>query len=165
MNYPGKYPRSHPLGDCFYNTDKKLCYVQIPKNASSSIRKALGWHRSNFITEDLDIDRYIVVLRDPAERWLSATNYFCKRHRRPRPDEHYESQNYFIGFLDFDKVDFFWYSDNILQDIDVHYGLGIDTTVKVNGSAGHISLNNDDFIRVMYKDDYDLISSVRFIHK
>jgi len=71
--------------------DKTYMWVDIPKNASTSIKEAFTankWNecclelnviRENPIKNVLDeIDEIIVVLRNPINRWISATTqYFC----------------------------------------------------------------------------------------
>jgi len=59
----------------------KLCYVPIPKNSSSYIGQLLlsnGWGIANFLTSDLTDKKFIILLRDPIDRWISGmAQYMC----------------------------------------------------------------------------------------
>ena len=58
-----------------------LAYIPIPKNASSCISFLLassGWASEEYLNTDISNKKFIVVLRDPLERWLSGiTQYLC----------------------------------------------------------------------------------------
>lgn len=84
-----------------------------------------------------------------------------------RMDEHFAPQSYFIHGLPHDKIDFFMLNNNILTDIKNHYNMDIDDTLHKNGTGNfvHITLNNDEFIKRIYADDYALIKNVSFINK
>lgn len=70
-----------------YREDVSYVYINIPKNASSWMKENFGgylydWHRNQFradvnsaITQRRGlqaIKRYVVILRDPIERWLTG---------------------------------------------------------------------------------------------
>lgn len=70
-----------------YETDSSYVYVNIPKNASSWAKENFGGYEYNFITQTfvgtptsaVTIKRarnveptYVVILRDPLDRWLSG---------------------------------------------------------------------------------------------
>jgi hypothetical protein len=58
-----------------------LCYIPIPKNSSCYTVDLLtrnGWTASNFLTADLTDKKFVVLLRDPIDRWITGiAQYFC----------------------------------------------------------------------------------------
>lgn len=61
------------LGEGLFSPDKKYFYINIPKNASSSIKNELtklGWDFGHI--REFPKAQPIVVLRDPVERWISG---------------------------------------------------------------------------------------------
>ncbi len=75
MPKPFWKPGEHPHGLCWAHDERKLCFVNIPKCASSSMKQALipcGFVEQNF--NDHDYSRYLTftVLRDPLARFRSA---------------------------------------------------------------------------------------------
>jgi len=82
-----KYNRkkNHNIGECLVYREKKLMYINIPKNASSWTKDYLtnhyGWKEyANFTNYPvLNNFRKIVILRDPIDRWLSGITTYLMR--------------------------------------------------------------------------------------
>ena len=179
----------HPLGLALKNAAKNLYYVLIPKNASTSISASLTtsvldrWTPD--IIKELEHDaRCIVVLRDPVDRFISALNMFLstsrplidvyesttanlriiKDNQLSTSDCHFEEQHKFINFIPKDKIDFFYFNSNIIDDINRHYNLSFIHKPRFNVSARLVSSVNEETIKSIYAKDYELINSVNFIN-
>jgi hypothetical protein len=69
--------KGHDINECFVDPGRTCTYVNIPKNASTSVKNALGgrigWqvHNINNIGS-LAEKHHLVLLRDPATRWISG---------------------------------------------------------------------------------------------
>ena len=67
---------NHDKGWCWFNNNNKICFIAIPKNASTSIRNGLNLKKmDNYfdLGEDFKKEyKNITVLRDPLERIVSA---------------------------------------------------------------------------------------------
>lgn len=101
-------PLGHTLGECWYNG--RITYIHIPKNASSFVKGCLinnGWQHSNTFVES---EKYIVVLRDPLDRWLSGMAQFQVNSNQldldvhtifntVTFDDHTETQYYFLKHI------------------------------------------------------------------
>ena len=86
------YYTSHMLGQCYKCQDQPVVYLNTPKCASSFMKTQvldLGWQQGFLdlgpkeVPEDMlkvnvdDIEKIIVVMRDPYDRWLSGiAEYF-----------------------------------------------------------------------------------------
>lgn len=67
---------NHRLGQSLVSPDNDFCYINIPKNASSTLATMfLDWRMADFRQLDSNT-KFIVVLRDPTERWVSAIAEF-----------------------------------------------------------------------------------------
>ena len=99
----------------------KYAWINIPKNASSFIQKALGDNKWNDVPDDLINSiaessniKKLVVLRDPVERWISgfaecwadhdnildlldSNTFYDTVQKNPVYDDHTEYQHRFIG--------------------------------------------------------------------
>ncbi len=68
-------PGEHPHGLCWIYDERRLCFVNIPKCASSSMKLALepaGFVEKNFNDHDYSGYLTFAVLRDPLARFRSA---------------------------------------------------------------------------------------------
>ncbi len=75
MTGPFWEPGEHPHGLCWVQDERKLCFVNIPKCASSSMKLALepvGFVEQNFNDRDFSHYLALAVLRDPLARFRSA---------------------------------------------------------------------------------------------
>ena len=83
---------NHDKGWCWYNTDNKINFIAVPKNASTSIRNGLNLKTmDNYfnLTEDFkNVYKNITVLRDPLERIVSSYLEVLNRlHDSPKTGE------------------------------------------------------------------------------
>ena len=172
----------HPWGLAAYEPTKKLCYVQIPKNASTTCNKlaiSRNWWHINYLDFAHDVERYVVVLRDPVERLISGVNMFLTNGTRNsgfikktilRPEEfytedcHFEKQHKFIRHIDHSKIDFFYFNQSVISEINNHYDLGFENILHNNKSNPLITNINKHAVRSIYIDDVALIQSVKFVN-
>ena len=205
----------HKKNDCMitnYVPDPAKEYVHeyntaifpIPKNASSSLRNLIwtqnyksqtSWTDPAFFVNILEqgrkIDKIIVVLRDPYERFISGLNMFLGIHQWEGGilkvsnqndimnvtilNEHFFPQSYYLEDLKkftnlWNKIDFFYMSGsiNVIEDITNHYDYIIknnnDKLNWENQTQRIITSVDKEFVRSVYKDDYDLIEEVEFLN-
>ena len=174
----------HPEGVVLYNPSKKLCFVLIPKNASTTMMYSTlfypnvsEWRLCNFLKhKDLEIEKFIVILRDPVKRYISATNMFLTSGEPMLPtsirktkiysnDCHYHAQHEFIERVPKDKTDFFYFTDSVIDDIKNYYNLNFGIIPQHNLGTKVVTAVNEQLIKTIYKKDYELINSVKFINK
>jgi hypothetical protein len=168
---------NHPHGLSVYDPVSRLCFVLIHKNASTTFKRLAlecGWEYKNYYDTSLDVHRYVVILRDPEDRLLSTTNMFLTLGRAKVnrtmlvPDKfyteecHYEKQYKFIEGLNHIKVDFYYYTDTVIQDINRDYNLGFDVIPNMNCSNKLFTSVDSTMVRKIYEEDYTLIDSVQF---
>lgn len=129
---PKTWSGSHEYGDCSVNLQHNLFQVNIPKCASTWIKKYLalqgGWLGDNFVENRAVVEHMtaLVILRDPMERWLSHRdmhdlivnsdvnkidcydiNNIVKLLASGHLDQHVTPQYDFISELDFTRTVFF----------------------------------------------------------
>jgi len=173
----------HPLYSGAYIEKSNLGILHLPKNASSSIKRALKpiTDKTEIILKDFTIDKFCVILRDPVERFISAVNMYL----HPREitsnyvdirkednkysifksnDAHFFSQNTFIEGLDKSKIDFFWLNNNIINDLNNFYDLDMEQNY-INRFSKIVKSVDIDIIKNVYEKDYELIDSVKFVNK
>lgn len=172
----------HPEGISLYNSSKKLCFVLIPKNASTTMMYATmfypnipEWRVCNFLKEDLDIDRFVVILRDPVKRYISTTNMFLtsgepmlptkvQKNKIYSKDCHYHAQHEFIQRVPKDKIDYFYFNDTAIQNIKDYYNLNFSIVPHHNKGTRLVTAVDETLIKTLYAKDYELINSVKFIN-
>jgi hypothetical protein len=136
--------KGHIYGQCYLEPNAKLVYVNIPKNASSWTKQHIpNWQCVNYFKQSTTDWKYIVVLRDPIERWISGiVQYFFEYNIDPdfnntafcnlifdriAFDDHTERQILFIQDIPIEKTTFIKcdksYSTNF---IDLMRSNGID---------------------------------------
>ena len=148
-------PLSHDDCKIFIANGKPYCYVPITKVASTYLRSALpgrsfdikNWCWSyaeeqlrfaNLTLPKARTLRYLVVLRDPLERWISgATEYWCRAAGGPdwtmingndpvlekiQFDVHTLPQCEFLANIDFSRTTWLWLD----QSIENHSWFGIN---------------------------------------
>ena len=62
---------------CFVDDDKKLCFINIPKNASTTIRTLLNLKHCEYSQKYNDYKK-IVVIRNPLTRAVAMFNEIIK---------------------------------------------------------------------------------------
>lgn len=123
------WPRRE-YGTCVYQSVTYV-YVPIPKCASTWMKHKFGKHRGNFEREHPDPNaRYVVVLRDPIDRWISGLAQV--HHGNPMDwylhyrnigwdqimntvvfDNHTEPQYSYIQNIDFDRTTWFKFGNGL----------------------------------------------------
>lgn len=92
------------IGRCMTNHALKRAWVEIPKNASTSIKYNLGpeWQESNWLN-DVVIQKYdfLAVIRDPIKRWVRGWIELCD-HKTHIADFDYED---WFALIDFSNPD------------------------------------------------------------
>jgi len=203
LSDPLKYweRKGHIFGQCYSNVDNNLVYINIPKNASNWVKEnilRLNWSATNYHSHDFSQSTiFLVVLRDPVERWISGiAEYFVRYHPTIKNfpqelleiifdivslDDHTEKQSYFLHQIRKDCTYFFNCKDisrtfpsflsnqgieNNFQDTApvyvtdeyaAQYFYKNYFTELLNSNSRYLNK-----IKTHFKDDYDLISQVRF---
>ena len=173
----------HKPGYSAYNVDTKLAILHIPKNASSAIKSSTSVYTNWLPRTNIrkhDVKRVCVVLRDPIDRFLSTINMYIggrpilsnfvdiknnsnKFVLNSTNDAHFLQQSCFLLDLDRDMIDFFYFNDKVIEDINHYYGMSLDTS-KVYTSNRIITHADENIIRQVYEKDYTLIESVNFVN-
>tara|TARA_R110000803_G_scaffold86919_3_gene153477 strand:+ start:1143 stop:1757 length:615 start_codon:yes stop_codon:yes gene_type:complete len=83
---------NHDKGWCWYNLDNNICFIGVPKNASTSIRNGLNLNKmDNYFTLSDDVKNnlnLITVLRDPLDRLVSSyLEVLVRLHDSPKTGE------------------------------------------------------------------------------
>jgi len=155
---------SHHPHQCLYSKKYELCYIPIPKVASSSIKNALQWKDYNdFDDIKYNIKNFIVVLRDPIERWESAMNMFI-RDDYYKSDEHTEQYSYFLQNVPFNKILFFYLTPTILQDISTYFNIPMNTNITLNASKKAIKILDRSIIEKTYATDIKFMNAINFVN-
>jgi hypothetical protein len=104
--------RGHDLGECYFDPVQDLTYIHIPKNASTFIKRfCVDFEYSKTFKH---ASKYLVILRDPIERWVSGmaqliqsdtgTNWTSEYiFNNITLDDHTEIQCYFLKSINFEK--------------------------------------------------------------
>lgn len=160
----------HELGQCLLEPDARFCYVNIPKNASSELSKL--FHRWIKVTSGFAKNsecEYIVVLRDPTDRWISGLAEFlagdATRLGRLNAeldlgefekivgskffqnfifdqvifDSHTLPQTWFLQGLELDQIKFFYMDDQVVNRIADYTKVNLD---QYEPSRSNNSLTN-----------------------
>jgi hypothetical protein len=162
--------RGYVTGTCMYHSELKKCYINIPKNASSFIRetfKDVGWKHMH-LGMHMDIDNYIVILRDPIERWITgiaqhitsnvlgenfgSTHYLEQNNELVNRlifdqvvfDDHTEQQSWFLEPFDLKDAVFFYCDANLNRNLDSYFANRFQLMNKpyVNTSASQFDNSN-----------------------
>jgi hypothetical protein len=180
----------HRLGECW--TNNGLTFINIPKNASSFVKGYLlseGWQHSNSL---VDSRQYLVILRDPVDRWLSGIAQYQFNSSRYDMDidstfkeitfdDHTELQSYFLQSVDLSKTAFLKFDDNLKLNLIKYFktqghDIGWREIPNINSSAGdrrgtikatmqEYLANNPGYMLQLKKHfaaDYELINKVTF---
>tara|TARA_B100000963_G_scaffold328044_1_gene316272 strand:- start:4313 stop:4918 length:606 start_codon:yes stop_codon:yes gene_type:complete len=157
-NYTNAMP-----GDCVLYEKEDIAFLLVPKCATSVIRdhetKRDGWSRMTVQDGHICPKKFVVILRDPVDRFLSTVNmYLGWREVEPQTDyvtfkfdegnsfylesndAHFKPQRTFL--IDMFKaiaksskkvaVDYFYYNKNIYKDINKEYGFDDFDLINVN---------------------------------
>lgn len=140
---PGTYWKRHPYGQSVRIDDH--VYVPIPKSASTWCKQIWSIGQDfDFLSSTDTIKDYVVILRDPVDRWISGFAQ-CQVGNDPGWegywerlgwqwvfdtmvfDNHTEPQCSFLGGLDLSQVTWFKFGDSLEADLlywmNSHMGL------------------------------------------
>lgn len=70
---------THTLESCWYHNEKNIAYINIPKNASSWAKvffESYGWYNTTLRELPQQPDKFIIILRNPIDRWISGVVEF-----------------------------------------------------------------------------------------
>ena len=182
----------HRLGECWVDETHHLTYVHIPKNASSFVKGCLigcygMWkHSETFVPAD----QYLIVLREPIERWVSGIAEYCFNSGNMMTieqaleqitfDDHTEQQVYFIKEVDLIRSTFLRVDDRLRDNLErwlkqFNYRTNIQIALEYNTSEGpkrdlinkfteEINSNPAYKARLeeYFADDYKLYNNVTF---
>jgi hypothetical protein len=177
-------PHNHVPGLASGHLTKSIAILWMPKCASSAVRKhTRGWVKSRLGDVTRKFNQVCVILRDPYERFISALNMYTSsrpitsdfisldadRGTFSTHDEHFLPQSFFLEHLtDFSKIDFFYMKTNVLQHVSDYYNLNWDHTEYQYGKDHDyyqiVKSVDEDMIRDIYKQDYELIQNTKFIN-
>jgi len=182
----------HRLGECWIDETHQLTYVHIPKNASSFVKGCLigcygMWRHSEAF---VPADQYLIVLREPIERWVSGIAEYCfnsgniltleQALEQITFDDHTEKQVYFIKDVDLIRTTFLRVDSNLRNNLDswlkqFNYRTNIQIALEYNTSEGAKrdlinkfteEINNNPTYKARleeyFADDYKLYNSVKF---
>lgn len=179
----------HTLGECWHKSN--ITYLHIPKNASSFVKGCLinnGWQHSNTFVK---ADRYLVVLRDPLERWLSGMAQFQVNSNQIELDietafktitfdDHTEQQIYFLKDVDLIKTTFLKFDSDLRKNLNKFvlangFSNGVSDIANINARTSVKQTIIDrlqhyideypkfkDCIKDHFAVDYKLYESVKF---
>lgn len=158
----------HRFGDFLKHNDSGFVY--IPKNASSFIKKLLpDWEQTNYFVSPAV--KYFVILRDPIERWISATTEWYFRldtniavdqiiniaSNNIFLDEHTIPQICFIKHLSLDSINFYNLSTHALDKIALDLNVQNPNLTKTYSSNTDIEKNNFKKTLVSYMKQNSMI--------
>ena len=182
----------HRLGECWVDDTHHLTYVHIPKNASSFVKGCLigcygMWRHSETL---VSADEYLIVLREPIERWISGIAEYCYNSGTMMTveqaleqitfDDHTEHQVYFIKDVNLIRSTFLRVDNNLRNNLDrwlgqFNYRTNIQIALEYNTSEGSKrefinrfteEINSNSAYRARleeyFADDYKLYNSVTF---
>jgi hypothetical protein len=174
----------HQLGECWFNKD--LAYINIPKNATSTVKGYLiaeHWQNSSTLIE---CDRYFTVLRDPLQRWVSGmAQYQINSGRLDLSeeeifdtitfDDHTETQSYFLTPFDLDRTVYFKCDSSLRELLEKFLNISHYSFDDRNISQGPhaeckhrilemLKTNPKNLNKVMahFAVDYKLMSSIKY---
>jgi len=111
----------HSLNECWWHEPLRIAYVNIPKNASSYTKGCLMGSDHTWVSCHLpdDVREFLVVLRDPIDRWVSGMAQYQLNSNRPNLsleeifetvtfDDHTELQTFFLQNVDFKHTTFLY---------------------------------------------------------
>ena len=147
----------HTLGECWHS--KGITFVHVPKNASSFVKGCLinnGWQYSKTFVPS---EHYLVVLRDPLERWLSGMAEYQVNSKQLDLDvhtifntitfdDHTELQTYFLKDVNIAKTTFLKFGDNLRNDLNTF----LLTNGFNNGATGITNINASDSTKQAIKN-------------
>lgn len=157
---------------------ENFCYVPIPKNSSSYIGQLLqinNWNIHNFLDTSLYDKTWIILLRDPVDRWITGiSQYFCSYMCGPSypATDVINDWSDLIEKLVFDKVIFddhtekqLYFIESILMHDCVFINSSTEPEVKIKKYLGSCGINLNIEVQVdrnKSASSYDHSNFVKF---
>ena len=136
--------------------NKNYIYINIPKNASTWMKDKFNGNNINYIKDPIDDATYVVVLKDPIDRWISGAAQAFVGCSPENPhfflnigfndifdhivfDEHTAPQTMFLDNIDHART--VWFNcDNFLSETWNHWA--VDKIVPRKQSKWHTDIYN-----------------------
>jgi len=144
----------HNYGQGSFCKDRKIFAIDIPKNASSAGKHFYNKNNfveANFTDKDVNPEKFIVIMRDPVQRWVSGvTEYLAGEYGNLKFtnvsdyinnkllielifdqlvfDAHTFPQIAFLEDLKMEKIDFYYHDNDVYNKIA--YYNQFDTHIK-----------------------------------
>lgn len=106
LRYCAPNYRGHALGTCLVHHRLRICYVNVPKSASTTVKVALlrlGFTTSSFLSHDYSDYFTFTVIREPVARFWSG---FVEFWERERGDWRYDSNGERIRYWNIRSPEF-----------------------------------------------------------
>jgi hypothetical protein len=173
-------------GNGFYS-DKAIITL-IPKNVSTAISSFCAWNKCDYTA--VNRRNYIVVLRDPVDRWISgATEYVWRSTHihgakledidlsQIELDRHTKPQYEFIKMLDLKRTMFYKFDSTVLHRLQADWNCfrktaKLDIVNQIADSADKTAVRAyvrshlpqlESQILSYYADDFQLTNSVKML--
>lgn len=180
--------QGHELGQCQFVPLTLQGFVHIPKNASTEMKELLKhWKSSNYKQQILN--EYIVILRDPRDRWISGmaeflignnssfgrfnqnwatstidarflVNHFLLRKLITTDmmfDPHTMPQCLFLENVPYDKIKYFMFNKNVVDQIADYLSIPIESKKYLNNSSNNkIKMSVVDELNLLLEQDPEL---------
>ena len=176
-------------GTYLSNDNSDTGYIIIPKNASSYMRdlveETFGW-TTEFNYNDNPKQKYIVVLRDPYERWITGVaEYFHLNHRnlsidndvllhfmcqRVIFDVHTEEQRNFIQGINLKNITFFKLNENLSSNLRFYvtekkFHNQLDLELNFNYFKKNTTIDSDEKVQLVNIIKRFLKNNPKYIHR
>jgi hypothetical protein len=167
------------LGGGMMSPDKKNFYFAIPKNASTyltNLLKANNWTHWNILDNPAGIEKTMVFVRDPLDRWISGfatyaalrlfgfgygSDHFVEDYNDLSKriifdqiifDDHTDLQvNYIKQILDYNPI-FFRYNKNLVPQINYFLGYNLNTDVAVHNNDSESNFDTKQISNFMKQE-------------
>ena len=176
-----------------YDLPSGYSIVFIPKNASSSVKDALNWDYENpppkqkwhnrLAIPDENKGKLVAILRDPVERFLSCCSFL--NERTGKRDYSFDVKTYMafhgkypVKFMDWHmkkQIEFIqnpdWFAKlyfiSEIAEFFADHSLGEVRHRNRTKNAAKFKPTQEiiDFVHDKYKEDYDLIASLKPEHR
>lgn len=170
--WTGKWAHlGHRLGECWSDDTQNVCYVNIPKCATSYVKGVLQgcggvWHHSEI---PIDKPEYLIVLRNPIERWCSGiaqyqlnTGNFDMSDQEVFDnitfDDHTELQSYFLQGVDLLRGTFIMMNEHFKHNFSTwikskSYRTDVDVALPINESKHDVRESVKNKYMQLVKDE------------
>jgi hypothetical protein len=167
-------------------------YLNIPKNASTYLTNLLlenNWQHGTI--DDSGINNFIVVLRDPIDRWISGfatytasfilgagygSDHYCADYNELTEriifdnlifDDHTTEQVKYVEQLDKSKpITYFKLNHELVSNLEKFLGCKLDLNTSINGNVGEDNYDTKAIAKhIRYRIDQDPVLRATIIEK